>query len=175
MSSSDLKEQIKQKLLSQKLYSAIAYSSVSQPDDEDIDEYYQLHKDDFTHSSAFDVVVYVSKEQSRLQEKIDNPMFYSPDIQTDEQKLSYSRISPELGKLLDSTPLNTFTQIVPDGQGAFMSFYLKSKESVQDGGISAHKDQIVSKIMAEQREQVLGDYFVRLKLNADIKQIRMPE
>jgi len=102
-------------------------------------------------------------------------MFYSPDIQTDEQKLPYGRISPELGKLLEATPLNSFTKIVPDGKGAFMSFYVKAIESAVDNGISTHKNQIISKIMAIQREQVLGEYFQRLRLNADIKQIRMPE
>jgi len=175
MSSTQLKEQIKQKILSQKLYSSIAYSSISQPDDLDIEEYYKLHKDEFNHPSAFNVVVYMSNNQARLQEKIDNPMFHSPDIQTEEQKLSYSKISPQLAKLLVSTPLNSFSKIIPDSKGGFMSFYLKNTEFAQNQGSSAYRDQIISKIMASQREQVLGEYFTRLRLNADIKQIRMPE
>lgn len=175
MSSTELKQQIKQKLLSKKLYSAIAYSSVSQPNDADIEDYYQLHKDEFTNPSAFDVVIYLSKNQARLQEKIDNPMFYSPDIKTNEQKLSYDTISPELAKLLEATPQNTFTQVVPDGKGGFMSFYVKGIESAQNSTAGAYKNQIISQIMEQQRKQVLGDYFARLKLNADIKQIRMPE
>ena len=39
MSSSDLKEKIKSKLLSQKLYGAIVYSSMSEPSQEDIEAY----------------------------------------------------------------------------------------------------------------------------------------
>ncbi len=175
MSSTELKEQIKQKILSQKLYSSIAYSSVSQPNDEDIEQYYKLHKDEFNHPSAFYVVTYMSKNQARLQEKIDNPMFHSPDIQTSEQKLQYEKISPELAELLENTPLNSFSQIVPDGSGGYMSFYLKNIDSAKESGISTYKDQIISKIMASKREQVLGDYFTRLRLNADIKRIRMPE
>lgn len=175
LSSTQLKEQIKQKLLSQKLYSAISYSSISQPDEDDIKEYYELHKDSFTHPSGFDVVIYVAKDQARLQEKVDNPMFYSPDIQTNEQKLPYNRIPPELANLLENTPVNSFTQIVPDGKGAYMSFYLKAVEASKDTGLDGARNQIINKIMGDKREQVLSEYFIRLKLNADIKTIRMPE
>ncbi len=175
MSSTELKEQIKQKILSQKLYSSIAYSSISKPDEDDIKEYYELNKDEFNHPSAFYVDVYIATNQSRLQDKINNPMFHAPDIKTQEKKLLYSQISPELSRLLLDTSLNSFSPIIPDGKGSFMSFYLKSIESAQESDISDYKDQIIAKIMASQREQVLGEYFTRLRLNADIKQIRMPE
>lgn len=175
MSSTELKVQIKQKLLSQKLYSAIAYSSISQPDEDDIQEYYNLHKDNFAHPSAFDVVIYATKSKARLQEKIDNPMFYSPDIQTNEQKLPYDRVSPELAGLLEKTAPNTFTSIVPDGKGGYMSFYIKSVESAKESGLESVRSQIINQIMGKKREQVLGEYFTRLKLNADIQTLRMPK
>ncbi|MCW8837445.1 MAG: peptidylprolyl isomerase [Thiovulaceae bacterium] len=175
LTSTQLKEKIKQKLLSQKLYSAIAYSSVSKPSDAELEEYYELHKDEFAHPSAFDVIIYAADAKERLQEKVDNPMFYSPDIQTNEQHLPYEKISPELASLLERTPLNTFTPIVPNGQGGFMSFYMKHIESTKQAGIEGVKNQIISKIMAEKRERVLGEHFARIKLNAEIKKIRMPK
>jgi len=175
LSSTELKEKVKHKLLSQKLYSAIAYSSVSQPSETEIEEYYELHKDNYKHPSSFTVIIYQAKDKARLQEKVNNPMFYSPDIQTNEQVLPYERISPELASLLERTALNSFTPVVPDGKGAHMSFYIKSIESAQEGGIESVKNQIINSIMAEKREQVLGDYFARLRHNADINVIRMPE
>jgi len=175
LSSTELKEKIKEKLLSQKLYAAIAYSNISQPSDSEIEEYFELHKEKFAHPSAFSVVIYVAKEKSRLQEKIDNPMFYSGDIQTNEQELPYDKISPELASLLEKTTLNTFSEIVPDGKGGFMSFYIKEIKSAKEAGIESVRGEILSLIMAEKREQVLGDYFARLRLNADIQTVRMPE
>jgi len=175
LSSTELKTKIKQKLLSQKLYSAIAYSSISQPDEDEIQEYYDLHKESFVHPSGFDVIIYVAKDKTRLKEKVDNPMFYSPDIQTNEQKLPYDRISPELAGLLEKTALNSFTPIVPDGKGAFMSFYIKGIDTAKETGINSVRSQIINQIMGRKREQVLSEYFARLKLNADIKTIRMPE
>jgi len=174
LTSTQLKEKIKQKLLSQKLYSAIAYSSISKPSDSDIKEYYELHKNEFSHPSSFDTIIYVASSAQRLKEKIDNPMFHSPDIQTNEQHIEYAKIAPELGSLLASTPLNTFSQIIPNGEGGFMSFYIKGIGEVKEGSFENLKEQITSIIMAKKRESVLSEFFERMKLNADIKTIRMP-
>jgi len=172
VSSTELKEKVKQKLLSQKLYSAIAYSSLSEPSESEIEEYYNLHNDDFKHPAAFTVIIYDATDKDRLQEKVDNPMFYSPEIQTSEQVLPYDRISPELASLLQRTALNTFTPVVPNGKGGFMSFYMKAIESVKEGGLESVRSQIVNAIMADKRELVLSDYFARLRHNADINMIR---
>ncbi len=175
LSSTELKEKIKEKLLSQKLYSSIAYAAMSQPTEDEIVEYFELHKDNFSHPSSFNAVIYSAKNRARLQEKVDNPMFYAPDIATSEQVLPYDRISPELAKLLEKTPVSNFTPIVPDGKGGYMSFYIKSIESAKEGGVQSVRNQIINSIMGDKREQVLGDYFARLRYNADIKVIREVE
>lgn len=172
LTSEELKEKIKEKLLSQKLYSAIAYSGVTEPTDDEIRAYFETHKDSFTHPSGFKVVIYQSKNKQKLQEKIDNPMFYSPDISSNEQDLPYDRISPELATMLEKTSLNTFTAAVADGRGGYMSFYIKEIKSAKETGLESVRNKIINMITAEQREQVLSDYFARLRHNADIKMIR---
>jgi len=175
LSSTELKDKIKEKLQRQKLYSAIAYSEVSQPSDSEVEDYYKLNKELFSRPSSFKVDIYQSANAQRLQEKITNPMLYSPDIQTNEQILPYDRISPEIASLLTKTPLSTFTPIVPDGKGGYMCFYVKEVESAKEDGVDSVKNQIVNMIMAQKREQVLGDYFERLRHGEDIKTIRTPE
>lgn len=172
LTSTEFKAKIKQKLLSQKLYQAIAYSSLSEPSEIEIQEYYDMHKDSYKHPASFTVIIYDSKDRNALQTKVDNPMFYSPNIATNEQVLPYGKISPELASLLEKTPINSFTNVIPNGKGGFMSFYIKSVQSAKVGGLESVKRQIVNSIMAEQREQVLGDYFARLRHNADINVIR---
>ncbi|WP_415396949.1 peptidylprolyl isomerase [Sulfurimonas sp. CS5] len=172
LTSEELKGKIKEKLLSQKLYAAIAYSGVTEPTDDEIRAYFETHKDSFAHPSGFKVVIYQSKNKQKLQEKIDNPMFYSPDISSNEQDLPYDRISPELATMLEKTPLSTFTAAVPDGKGAYMSFYIKEIRSAKETGLESVRNKIMSMIAAEEREQVLSDYFARLRHNADIKMIR---
>jgi len=175
LSSTELKEKVKQKLLSQKLYQAIAYSSLSEPSDLEIQEYYKLHKDSFKHPAAFTVIIYDSNNQEALQTKVDNPMFYSPEIATNEQVLPYEKISPELASLLERTELNHFTNVIPNGKGGFMSFYIKAIKTAKESGIESVRNQIVNAMMAQQREQVLGDYFAKLRNNTDINVIREVE
>lgn len=175
LSSSELKTKTKEKLLSQKLYAAVAYSSVSQPNDEETLEYYELHKKDFEHPVAFDVTIYTAKDKELLKKKIMSPMFFSPSISQSKQKLLYKQISPDLAKFLAEAKLNSFTPMIPDGKGAYMSFYLTGVEEGKKVSYEDVKNDIVNMIMADKREQVLSDYFARLKNNADIKVIREVE
>lgn len=175
LTSTELKEKIKQKLLSQKLYSAIAYAHMSEPSASEIKEYYELHKSSFIHPSSFTATIYMAKDRDSLQAKVDNPMFYSPQIQTKEDVLQYDRISPDLASLLEKTPLNSFSPIVANGKNGYMSFYIKSVESAKDTGAKGVENQISNMIMENKREQVLSDYFDRLRNNADIKILRMPK
>ena len=175
VTSEEIKVKVKQKLLSTKLYSAIAYSKVSEPSEAEVKEYYELNKKSFTHPSAFTVVVYQSNNKNMLVEKIQNPMFNSTEVQSNEQTLAYNRISPELANLLANTPVNSFTSIVPNGKGGFMSFYIKDVQDGESGGIDSVRNQILNTIVAQQREQVLTDYFARLRDNANIKILRMPK
>ena len=175
LSSTELKKKIKERLLSQKLYQAIAYSSMSEPSESDIEEYYELHKDNYKHPASFTVIIYDTKDKNLLQTKVDNPMFYSPEIVTNEQTLPYDRISPELASLLERTDVNHFTPVIPNGKGGFMSFYIKEVKSAKEGGLESVRTQVMNSIMAEKREQILSDYFARLRHNADINMIREVE
>lgn len=172
LSSSEFKEKTKERLLSQKLYSAVAYSSIQPPSDDETREYYELHKAEFMHPSAFRVVIYTSKNKEALQKKITNPIFYSLDIKKDEQTLPYEKISPELAQLLEKTQPNSFTPILAEAKGYYTTFYLKNIYANEKTDYNSLKEQVVNLIMGQKREQVLSDYFARLRNNADIQIVR---
>lgn len=172
LTSTEFKAKTKEKLLSQKLYSAIAYSSIDTPSEDELKEYYELHKDEFLRPSAFDVTIYSSKNRNALEKKTTIPMFHSDEIKMDEQILEYGRISPELSRLLENTQLNTFTPVVSEANGMFVSFYLKEIKAPSSVDYEGVKNQIMNLIMSEKREQVLSDHFARLRNSADIKIIR---
>ncbi len=175
LSERKLKEKIKEKLLNQKLYNAIAFSHLEQPNDEEIEEYYQLHQKEFQKPSSFSVLIYQCPDKNLLQEKVDNPMFYSPEVTSEERTFEAAKMNPRLAELLDQTPLNSFTQIIPSPNGGFMSFYLKDKGASNTLDLEAIRPQISSALMAQKRETILKDYFDRQRLNADIKVIRLPQ
>jgi len=175
INSTQLKAKIKQKIISQKLYSSIAYASMEEPNEEALKEYFSIHKDDFKHPSEFTVVIYRAKTKEILQEKIHNPMFYVSDISKDEQVLPYKRISKELSALLIKTGLGEFTPVVPDQEQGYMSFYIKNISEIKEPKFNDMKNKITNTIMSQKRESVLSDYFARLRQNTDIKTLRVPQ
>jgi peptidyl-prolyl cis-trans isomerase SurA len=175
ISSSELKKKMKQKLLAKKLYASIAYSKASKPTESELKEYYELHKDEFSHPESFSTIVYQTFDKQALVNKIQNPMYYAPQIQTKEEELPYNKIAPELARILQSTKVNSFTPVLPDGQGGHLSFYIKAVHGAKEIGFENLKMQIENTMMGKKREQVLGDYFARLKDNAEINVLRTIE
>jgi len=173
--STELKAKVKKRLQLKKLYKDITMGALSEPSEYDIEQYYNLHKDSYKHPSAFKVIIYDSANKMLLQVEVDNPMFFSPEIATNEQTLPYARISPELASLLEKTPLNGFTPVIPNGKGGFMSFYIKEIKSAKEGGLESVRGEIINSIMEEKREIVLKDYFARLRDNININIIRVPK
>lgn len=173
LSESALKAKIKEKILNQKLYSAIAFSKMNPPSETDEQEYYALHKDDFSFSENFTVVIYSSASQEKLQQKIDNPMFYSPEVRSESKVLNYAKLNPRLAKLLTTTPVDKFTPIIPSPNHIFMSFFIQEKSKQETLPFEKVRAQVNAALMQERRQQVLNDYFMRLRMNADIEIIRL--
>ncbi|MDD3475280.1 MAG: peptidylprolyl isomerase [Sulfurimonas sp.] len=172
LTSEEFKEKTREKLLSQKLYSAIAYSSMSMPDEEEMKEYYELHKDEFSRPKSFKVIIYSSPNEEALRKKITTPMFISDEVKVEERELPYDKISPELAKLLEKTEDKNFTPVVMDQQGGHVSFYLQEAKKSHIGSYEDVKNQLSNTLMGQKREQVLSDYFARLRGNADIQIVR---
>lgn len=172
LTSTEFKEKTRERILSQKLYSAIAYSSINIPDEDEMKEYYELHKEEFSRPKAFDVIIYSSQSEEALKKKITAPMFISDEVKVEERELPYDKISPELAKLLEKTEDRNFTPLIVDQKGVHMSFYLKETKMPQKSSYEDMKNQISNTVMGQKREQVLNDYFARLRGNADIQIVR---
>ena len=173
LNSTQLKEKIKERLLSQKLYQTIAMSKMQQPSSQEIEEYYKLHKDKFTQPSYFDVIIYTTTNKTLLQQKIQNPMFFSPKIQQQSQRINTQLISPQLKQLLLRTPEGHFTPIVPNPQNGFMTIYVQQigvPSKVED--FKTMKPQIINAMMNEKRMEILDDYFAKLQNNTNVKVLK---
>ena len=172
--SSELKAKIHEKLLNQKLYNAIAFSHMDQPTEDEEAEYYQVHIDEFSQPESFSVIVYRSASKERLSEKINNPMFYSPEVSSENKTFYYEGMNPKLVKLLNKTEANSFTPIVSIQQ-AYISFFVQEKGNIVTQPLDKVRNQIANAMTGDKRQQILNDYFARLRLNADIQIIRLPK
>lgn len=175
LSEKELKTKVEENIRSQKLYSAIAFSKMAQPTADEEAEYYQLHKDDFSRPESFSVTIYVAATQEALQAKIADPMRNIEGINSKEDTLAYGAINPQLAQILNKTASGNFSPVLPNGQSGFMSFYVREKNNVVTENLDSMRPQIANAIMGEKRNQILNDYFTRLRLSADIKVLRLPE
>ncbi|MFZ2889877.1 peptidylprolyl isomerase [Sulfuricurvum sp.] len=175
LSEKDLKTKVEETIKGQKLYSAIAFSKMGQPSSEEENEYYQLHLDEFSRPESFDITTYFSTSQEALSSKISDPMRHIEIIQSKEESVRYEKINPQLAQILNKTPVGSFSPILPNGKNGFMSFYIREKNNVITENLETIRPQISNAIISEKRNQVLNDYFTRLRLSADIKILRLPE
>ncbi len=175
LSEKDLRLRVEESIKGQKLYSAIAFSKMAQPTADEEGEYYQLHLDEFSRPESFDVTTYISPSQEALAAKIADPMRHIEIIQSKDESVPYAKINPQLAQILNKTPIGGFTPILPNGKNGFMSFYIREKNNVITENLESVRPQISNAILGEKRNQVLNDYFTRLRLSADIKVMRLPE
>lgn len=174
LSEKDLKTRVEESIRGQKLYSSIAFSKMAQPTAEEENEYYQLHLDEFSRPESFDVTTYIAPSQDALAAKIADPMRHIESIESRDELLPFAQINPQLAQLLNKTPNGSFTPLLPNGKNGFMSFYVREKRNVVTENIESVRPQISNAILNERRNQVLNDYFSRLRLSADIKVLRLP-
>lgn len=174
LSQSDLKSKIEESLRGQKLYNSIAFSKMAQPTAQEEAEYYQLHLDEFSRPERYDVTTYTATSAEALQAKIDDPMRNIASVNAKEEKISSASINPQLAQILNKIEIGKFGPIIPNGQNGFMSFYMKDKPNLITENLDSVRPQISNAIMGEKRNQVLNDYFARLRLSADIKVVRLP-
>jgi peptidyl-prolyl cis-trans isomerase SurA len=174
ISESDLKAKIEESIRGQKLYSSIAMSKMAQPTPAEEADYYQLHLDEFSHPDSYDITTYVATSAEILQSKIEDPMRNVSNILTKDENIPAKNINPQLAQILNKIEVGKFGPILPNGKDSFMSFYMRDKQNLVTENLDTVRPQIDNMIMGEKRNQVLNDYFTRLRLSADIKVLRLP-
>lgn len=175
LSETDLKSRVEENIKGQKLYNAVAFSKMGQPTAEEEADYYQLHIDEFSHADRYDVTAYFAPSQEALQAKISDPMRHIDAIQSKDESFAHGSINPQLAQILNKLQAGQFSPILPNGKNGFVAFYLKEKQNVTLEPLDSIRPQIANAIMGEKRNQVLNDYFTRLRLSADIKVLRLPQ
>jgi len=176
LSESQTKSKTKEKILKQKLFNAVAMAEMEEPTDEEVQEYYNLHLKEYQAPKSIDVVVYSSTDKKALEQKISNPMIYLPKVKTENVKLETAKLNPRLAQLLIKTEDSHFSPILPQGgTSGHMSFYIVAKNEVNTPPLELIRVQVENSIMEAKRESILNEHFQRMRVNADIKVLRLPQ
>ena len=176
MSESQVKAKTKDKLLKDKLFNKIAISEMEEPTETEIQEHYDMHIQDYQIPKTIDTIVYTSQSKQDLQKKISNPMLFLPSVQQTPTTVETAKMNPRLAELIIKTKIATFTPVLPQmGGTGHMTFYVVKKGEINTPHLDVMRNQIENEIIEKRREQILSEHFQRIRVNANIKVLRLPK
>jgi len=165
-------EQLTIEMKKERFFQQVILSTIERPSDSELETYYNTHRETFANApKQMSLVVYKSTTAANLQQAIASPLRPITGVSKENILASSNEMNPELLKLIESTPENTFTRPINTGKG-FIAYYVKSKGSAQTG-FAAMKNAVVARWLQEQRIQAGQDFLNKLKSNAKIRVIRL--
>jgi peptidyl-prolyl cis-trans isomerase SurA len=159
-----LKKQIKRQLEITKL---ISYYNKRVSRD-DIQNYYDLHKDEFIVPQKIDTTVYSSNNPNTLKKVKENPLLNSANVDIKEMSFEFNQTNPKLMLFLSETDENSFSKIIPM-QNKFSLFYVTKKEGNVTLPFDFAASVIFEKLSNKQNQKAINDLLSKLKAKADIQ------
>ncbi len=170
---SSLKKDIEKVIKKEKLYQKILEGKMKRPTEDEMKNFYEEHKQEFTIPGKIKIQEYTSKDPKALQAIQMRPMLMLPNVNITTKILNPKETNPKLFQFLLQTPTKTFTPIVNLGQNMAMFFILEKSKPVT-ASFDQVKQNIFVQLMKEQEQANLISYFEKKKSEANIKVIRKP-
>ena len=169
-----LKKDIATQIKKEKLYQKILAGKLKKPSDEEIREYYNKHKKEFTIPGKIKIQEYLSNDPKALQAIKMQPMLMLPNVKITPRTVDPAKTNPQLVQMLLQTPVKTFTPIITIGKNLVAMFFVQRKNRASTVPFEQVKQNILMRIMKDQEEANLIAYFEKKKAEADIKVLRKP-
>jgi len=162
---------IKTKLLKEKLSKKVVAGNIRYATDEDTKIYYENNQNLFSVAAKIDVVKYSSTNQNLLVQVTKNPMFVNESIVRTNETIDMSNINSNIRYLLNGIENGKFTKISQTNNG-FMMYFVKEKKDITVLEFEKVKDKIFQIIMQNRENKYLKDYFNNLRIKSDIEVLR---
>ncbi|NPA28929.1 MAG: peptidyl-prolyl cis-trans isomerase [Epsilonproteobacteria bacterium] len=167
------REQVREKLLQERLYQKIVSTKIQPPSEATLKEYYRLHIKEFSIPEAIEVIEYSAPDRKSLKEAMTHPMASVPGVERRPATLRPQQLSRELFYLLTQTPERSFTQVIP-AKGRYVAFYVRSLVNPKPLPYERVKNQVYAKWMEEKRAEAIKSHFEKLRAAADVRVLRSP-
>ncbi len=161
------RNKIKQNLLKQKLFASIVNAKLKITPEE-IKNYYNSHKNEFSIFDTIQVVKYSSKNPEILKTLYNNPFFTDKNITSETKIYKWNELPLDKLYLLKNTKEGEFTPIINEGL-SYSTYYITKKEGKVYLPFNKVKNIIANKLIQEKRNEILKEYFDKIKNRADIK------
>ena len=161
------KEQLKENLLKQKLFSQIVNSKLQITPDE-LKNYYKTHKNEFAIFKTVQVTKYSSNNPQVLQNLFNNPYYNDPNIKTKTEVYDSSNMPLNLIFLFKNTKVGQFSPIINEGLD-YVTYYVANKNGKTYLPFEKVQNIIAQQIASQKRDIILREYFDKVKNRADIR------
>jgi len=161
------KEKIKNDLLKQKLFASIVNSKLKITSNE-IKNYYNSHKNEFSIFDTIQVVKYSSKTPENLKYLFKNPFFNNKNILSETKIYKWNELPLDKLYLFKNTKVGQYTPIINEGL-EYSTYYISNKKGTVFLPFEKVKNIVANKLIEEKRNKILKEYFDRVKNRADIK------
>ncbi len=164
--------QLANQMKKERFFQQVILSTIERPNDSELEEYYNMHKSDFSNApKQMSLVVYKSQSAAALQQAILNPIKPTMGVTKKNILASSNELNPQLLNLINNTSEKSFTKPINTGKG-FIAYFVNSKGASQ-GGFASVKNAVLNRWLQEQRVKAGQDYLNKLKANANIRVIRL--
>jgi len=163
------RKSIKEGLKKSKFFQKEVVASIPDPSENEMQLYYNNHKELFTIPTRISVIEYSSSSK----DKIDNFLKTRrvKNIKSRKMTKMTKKMEPSLLATLLQTQNGNYTRPINTGN-AYIVFKVLSKKGKSAMPFEAAQSAIAAKWKEEQQQKALKDYFEKLRTRADIQKIR---
>lgn len=172
ISVSEYKNDLKLKMQRDKLYQYIIRERLQAFNKNDVLDYYNKNQNEFTRVESFDVTRFQSKDFDKLK-NLNSLLANSDDIESSKLRLYSQSSEARIIAMLTNTNEDNFSNIIEVKDG-FVKFFLHKKNNVSVLPFEQAENMIAQKIAQNKEQEILNDYFEKLKSRSTITVIRLP-
>ena len=156
-----------------KLYQIISQESLKMVNEDELRNYYNAHKEEFSIPQSIDVKKFFSKEGAALETLVKSGGKTIPKgIGQENEVLQIAALNPQIVPAFVQGKVGTFTPIYPVGED-FITFLIEAKNNPSLAPFENVRDIILQKIMSQKEDYLIYEYFEKLRSDAKVNIIRL--
>ena len=153
------KDEIKKRILKRKLYQIISQESLKMVNEDELRNYYNAHKEEFSIPQSIDVKKFFSKEGAALETLVKSGGKTIPKgIGQENEVLQIAALNPQIVPAFVQGKVGTFTPIYPVGED-FITFLIEAKNNPSLAPFENVRDIILQKIMSQKEDYLIYEEF----------------
>jgi len=170
----EYKENLKKKLIQEKLARKIFSEESTTVDREDARIYYDNNKEEFSIPTRVKITKYASKDQRELATYLRNPMIVNHSVAVESEEIKTDELNPKLLSLVLETPEGEFTPIIPVSNTLFVSIRINAKLNKDQKKFEDVESAIIAKLSQQNESKAIERYFKKQRASAKIVEVRLP-